>query len=83
MAWFLARYEDPVDVCPYESAEGGYQYIWGGPHTAWDVLYDAWGDVFTEDFLERVAKRLEDEQDCSEWSAMSDPDEGGTDEPAC
>ncbi|MET3972872.1 hypothetical protein ABIB94_007871 [Bradyrhizobium sp. JR7.2] len=30
--WFSANYEDPAVSTPYESAEGGYQYIWGGPY---------------------------------------------------
>jgi hypothetical protein len=78
MTWFLQRYEDPVDVCPYESAEGGFQYIWGGPHNAGDVLIDAWSDIFTEAFLEQVAARLEEEQDCYEWSERAGPEEGDT-----
>ena len=28
--WFDANYEDPVENTPYETAEGGYIYIWGG-----------------------------------------------------
>jgi hypothetical protein len=26
--WFHANYEDPVENTPYETAEGGYIYIW-------------------------------------------------------
>lgn len=26
-AWFYSKYEGPVDSCPYESREGGYQFI--------------------------------------------------------
>ena len=29
--WFLDNFEDPAEHTPHESAEGGYQYIWGGP----------------------------------------------------
>lgn len=32
--WFFYMYEDPASQTPYESAEGGYQYIWGGPFEA-------------------------------------------------
>ncbi len=28
--WFFERYEDPANSTPYNSAEGGYLYIWGG-----------------------------------------------------
>jgi hypothetical protein len=27
--WFHQHFEDPAEECPHESAEGGYQYIWG------------------------------------------------------
>jgi len=27
--WFFENYEDPVESTPYDSTEGGYQYIWG------------------------------------------------------
>lgn len=36
--WFLENYEDPANGVPYESAEGGYIYILGGPYHADDVL---------------------------------------------
>jgi hypothetical protein len=26
--WFLQNFEDPAHHTPYESAEGGYEYIW-------------------------------------------------------
>src|SRR5262245_31613642 len=38
--WFHSNYEDPANHMPYESAEGGYQWIWGGPYDASDVLQD-------------------------------------------
>lgn len=44
-AWFLESYEDPVERTPYESREGGYIYIWGGPYYAHDEL-SVFGDMF-------------------------------------
>ena len=32
--WFLNNYEDPVEHTPFESKEGGYIYIFGGPYDA-------------------------------------------------
>ena len=32
--WFNQNFEDPAERTPYESAEGGYQWIWGGPYDA-------------------------------------------------
>jgi len=31
--WFFDHYEDPAEHLPYESAEGGYQWIYGGPYS--------------------------------------------------
>ena len=36
--WFLENFEDPAESTPYESAEGGYQYIWGGPYDTRDIV---------------------------------------------
>ena len=70
--WVLARYENPVESCPYESAEGGFQFIWGGPYDLSEVLETSWADVFTEAFCARVATRLEEEEGCYTWSAVPD-----------
>lgn len=34
LEWFAANFEDPAESTPYESAEGGYIWIWGGPYDA-------------------------------------------------
>lgn len=39
--WFHMNFEDPAHNTPYESAEGGYQWIWGGPYDAEEELQDA------------------------------------------
>jgi hypothetical protein len=66
--WFFENYEDPVNNCPYESAEGGYIYIWGGPYGASDVLYTEFSDIIEEELIQELADELENE--CSEWSAI-------------
>ena len=38
--WFFSHYKDPADGVPYESKEGGYQYIFGGPYDPMDVLQE-------------------------------------------
>lgn len=30
VGWFNRMFEDPANSTPYQSAEGGYLYIWGG-----------------------------------------------------
>ena len=43
--WFLESFEDPVRRTPYESAEGGYIYILGGPFYPRDELFLILGGV--------------------------------------
>jgi hypothetical protein len=64
--WFLSRYEDPVHSCPYESSEGGYIYIWGGPFEASDILQGHFD--LDEEIIDEVVNELEKE--CSEWSKI-------------
>lgn len=65
--WFAERFEDPAENCPYESAEGGYIYIWGGPFDARDVLFDAFSGEYPDEVIEELATELE--QESWEWSA--------------
>ena len=66
--WFFANFEDPAESTPYESAEGGYQYIWGGPYDAREVLEDAFydqmvkalGESEAEVLIDFVTKRVEE-----------------------
>jgi hypothetical protein len=68
-AWFFERYEDPAEHCPYSSAEGGYQYIYGGPVSTEEIA-DHWGEVFDEAFLAAVVRRLDDEEGDQAWSVI-------------
>jgi hypothetical protein len=71
--WFLERYEDPVHNTPYETAEGGYIYIWGGPFDARDVLYAQFGSENPEELIEEVASELE--RECTEWARIPTADD--------
>jgi len=68
--WFFSKYEDPVESCPYESREGGYQYIWGGPYDAREEIESEFGEVVDESVIDEVVSELEDQ--CWEWSGRSD-----------
>lgn len=45
VAWFGANFEDPAHRTPYETAEGGYQWIHGGPFDASEQVGDEFADV--------------------------------------
>ena len=47
--WFHENFEDPAQHTPYESAEGGYQYIWGGPYDAREQVGSAFPEASDEE----------------------------------
>lgn len=70
--WFCDHYQSPDDAClPYESREGGYQWLGRGPHNAEDVLRDQFPDAVDEDICE-ATKTLE--SDSQWWASRDDRD---------
>ncbi len=71
--WFFDNYEDPVERTPYESREGGYIYIWGGPYKAdWEI-----SGVFEGYIPDDVIQELVDELEyyCSDWTSAPRDDD--------
>lgn len=66
--WFFENFEDPAESTPYESAEGGYQYIYGGPFDAYEELLAQFEDE--EEDVEKAVKFL------APWGAEWAPREG-------
>ncbi|MGE0108226.1 MAG: HEPN domain-containing protein [Bdellovibrionales bacterium] len=58
--WFFENYEDPVNRTPYESAEGGYIYIYGGPFEAQEELGGEFGGLVKDEFIDELADELND-----------------------
>lgn len=54
VAWFYENFEDPANETPYESAEGGYLYIHGGPYEAEDYIPDHFPDATEEEVTEAI-----------------------------
>ena len=71
--WFYSNFEDPANSCPYDGREGGYQYIWGGPYDASEVLFEEYAGVVADAMIEEVATELNDS--CWEWSGVPRNDE--------
>jgi hypothetical protein len=70
--WFDGRY-DPPDELPYDSSEGGFQWIWGGPYDARDVIENEFGGIASDDAIEELVSELRDIN--YEWSGKpSDED---------
>ncbi|EHH3741010.1 PIN domain-containing protein [Vibrio parahaemolyticus] len=64
--WFYARFKNPVECCPFESKEGGYQYIWGGPFDAEEELFNEFSGDIDERYIMKAVNEIE--EDCTEWS---------------
>jgi hypothetical protein len=70
--WFSDRYAPPYEL-PYDSAEGGYQWIWGSPVEPRDeISLEFEGSVF-EAALKAVIDKLEDQS--FEWTPHPDFDD--------
>ncbi len=64
-AWFRENFQDPVDCCPYDSGEGGYQYIYGGPYEPHEVLQEEFEGVANAEVIKELSDELFDES--AEW----------------
>lgn len=64
VSWFHERYKDPADGVPYNSREGGYLYVNGGPYEASDILAEAFENA-PPPVIEAALEELDAES--SEW----------------
>lgn len=72
-AWFRQNFEDPANRTPYESAEGGYIWIWGGPYDARDQLQNEFDGIVPENLIGQLAEELSTE--CWEWAPTPSADD--------
>jgi hypothetical protein len=66
--WFGMNYENPAEMTPYESREGGYIYIWGGPFYAREELETYFPNI-SEILIEQATEIIEHEG--TEWAPAS------------
>jgi hypothetical protein len=57
--WFFENFEDPAEHTPYDCAEGGYQYIWGGPCTADEVIHDTFDGKTSQRAVREAVERID------------------------
>lgn len=65
-SWFFENYENPSEHTPFESKEGGYVYIWGGPYDAREEIDETFSNHVQEKAIDELISELESES--SEWS---------------
>jgi hypothetical protein len=73
LEWFHSNYIAPEEVCPYESAEGGYQYIWGGPYDAHEVIEEKYDGVASRNLISEIVSELNEIS--WEWSSTPSGDD--------
>jgi hypothetical protein len=61
--WFFENFEDPVQRTPYQTAEGGYIYIWGGPYETRDIVENIFADTASDKLIEAAVEDIEREGD--------------------
>lgn len=64
--WFHQNYETPEENTPYDSGEGGYIYIWGGPYDPKEELEKEFADIIPSATIDKLAEELS--AITSDWS---------------
>jgi hypothetical protein len=57
--WFCQNYEDPGEHTPYETAEGGFQYVWGGPYDANEEIGSKFAGLVPDKWIEEAVNEVE------------------------
>lgn len=57
-AWFRSRYCDPAIETAYNSREGGYLYVDGGPYNPSIELHGRFGDIVDDTLIEQVVGEM-------------------------
>jgi len=70
-SWFFANFQDPVEETPYDSGEGGYIYIYGGPYDAKEELEGRFADIIPDDVIDKLADDLRNQS--WEWEGRPGP----------
>jgi len=78
--WFHGNFEDPAERTPYESAEGGYIWIWGGPYGAHEEIGNEFSDVADVDLIEAAVDVVQ-RDGLFEWAPREQPGDYDQDEP--
>ena len=71
--WFRQHYEDPAEHTPYESAERGFIWIWGGPYDAREELESEFAGIVPDDVIDELVNKLE--RECLEWAPTLSADD--------
>ncbi|WP_440640096.1 hypothetical protein ACSHT2_01650 [Bradyrhizobium sp. PUT101] len=73
VSWFLQRFQDPAIETPYETREGGYQYIWGGPYDAADEIGNEFASILSDAEVEDAVEKVQ-EDGIYDWAPIRTDD---------
>ncbi|GIT97912.1 SAV_2336 N-terminal domain-related protein [Sulfurovum sp. TSL1] len=73
--WFFQNYEDPANLLPYDSKEGGYIPIYGSLMTAEDAIINEFSGVISDDAIYEAIYRIDKEHGLMEWSPIPNDQE--------
>src|SRR5579863_9313549 len=71
--WFYSHFQNPVDEMPYNSQEGGYQYLFGGPYDPQEEIDSRFESLIPDEVRQKLVKELENES--SEWAGLPRPED--------
>lgn len=71
VTWFLSKFQDPAQRLPYNSREGGYQWVHGGPYDASEQLHDNFGRKYPEALIEEATEEVTSDG-IYEWDSTED-----------
>jgi len=74
--WFSKNYDDPANFLPYDSQEGGFQYLYGGPYELDELLYEEFGERYPDQYIKKVIEGLEHQYGDVGWAKKPDENEG-------
>ncbi|RCK37237.1 hypothetical protein [Thalassospira xiamenensis] len=57
--WFFQMFEDPGIETPYDSEEGHYNFIWGGPYSAEQEIFNEFVELVDQSVLDDVVVGIE------------------------
>lgn len=69
--WFRRHYEDPANETPYQSSEGGYIFIWGGPYDAREAIENEFHDILNEELIQELVEQVESDG-ITDWAPGRD-----------
>jgi hypothetical protein len=57
--WFFENFEDPVNATPWDGETKEYMYLWGGPYSASDQLWEKFRDFAPESLIAEVVDEIQ------------------------